>query len=133
MPETKTYFTAVGRRKTASARVKITPAPKSSVTVNGKDAKDYFKTDERASITGDVFKLADWKENYAVEAKVAGGGINAQAEAVRHGIARAVEKAETGSRPTLKLAGFLTRDQRSIERKKPGLRKARKSPQWSKR
>ena len=90
MPETKTYFTAVGRRKTASARVKITPAPKSSVTVNGKDAKDYFKTDERASITGDVFKLADWKENYAVEAKVAGGGINAQAEAVRHGIARAV-------------------------------------------
>ncbi|HEX2792235.1 MAG TPA: 30S ribosomal protein S9 [Candidatus Paceibacterota bacterium] len=127
------YFTAVGRRKTASARVKITAAPKNSVTVNGLSAKEYFKTNEREAVTGDVFAAGEWKENYEVVAKVAGGGIASQAQAVRHAIARAVEKAEAGSRPTLKAAGLLTRDPRSKERKKPGLLKARKRPQWSKR
>ncbi|HEY1042187.1 MAG TPA: 30S ribosomal protein S9 [Candidatus Paceibacterota bacterium] len=133
MAEQKNYVTAVGRRKTASARVKLTPAKENSVTVNGMSAREYFKTAERESVTGDVFRAGEWKENYAVEAKVEGGGIAAQAEAVRHGIARALTKAEENSRSTVKAAGFLTRDQRSKERKKPGLLKARKRPQWSKR
>lgn len=133
MATEKNYVTAVGRRKTASARVKLTPAKENSVTVNGMSAREYFKTAERESVTGDVFRAGEWKENYAVEAKVEGGGIAAQAEAVRHGIARALTKAEENSRSTVKAAGFLTRDQRSKERKKPGLLKARKRPQWSKR
>lgn len=134
MPEKNlTYITAVGRRKTASARVKLTPAKENSVTVNGMTARDYFKTAERESITGDVFRAGEWKENYEVMARVQGGGIAAQAEAVRHAMARALSKMEEGSRGTLKTAGFLKRDPRAVERKKPGLRKARKSPQWSKR
>lgn len=133
MAETKNYVTAVGRRKTASARVKLTPAKENSVTVNGLSARDYFKTAERESITGDVFRAGEWKENYAVEARVEGGGMAAQAEAVRHAIARALTKAEEGSRSTVKAAGLLTRDARAKERKKPGLLKARKRPQWSKR
>lgn len=134
MAETnQNYVTAVGRRKTASARVKLAPAKENSVTVNGVSAREYFKTAERESITGDVFRAGEWKENYAVTARVTGGGVNAQAEALRHGIARALTKAEEASRPALKTAGFLTRDARAVERKKPGLRKARKRPQWSKR
>ena len=134
MPENpQSYVTAVGRRKTASARVKMTPAKESSVTVNGQTAREYFKTAERESVTGDVFRAGEWKENYAVEARVEGGGIAAQAEAVRHAIARALTKAEEGSRSTIKAAGLLTRDARAKERKKPGLLKARKRPQWSKR
>lgn len=134
MPEnTQTYITAVGRRKTASARVKLTPAKENSVTVNGQSAREYFKTAERESITGDVFRAGEWKENYEVLARVQGGGVAAQAEAVRHAMARALSKMEEGSRATLKTAGFLKRDPRAVERKKPGLRKARKSPQWSKR
>lgn len=133
MAESTNYVTAVGRRKTASARVKMTPAKENSVTVNGKPAGDYFKTAERESITADVFGAGEWKQNYAVEARVVGGGISAQAEAVRHAMARALTKIEEGTRGTLKAAGFLTRDARAVERKKPGLRKARKRPQWSKR
>ncbi|HWH16649.1 MAG TPA: 30S ribosomal protein S9 [Candidatus Paceibacterota bacterium] len=133
MAETKNYVTAVGRRKTASARVKLTPAKENSVTVNGMTAREYFKTAERESVTGDVFRAGEWKENYAVEARVEGGGIAAQAEAVRHAIARALIKAEEGARSTVKAAGLLTRDARAKERKKPGLLKARKRPQWSKR
>ena len=134
MPEQKqTYVTAVGRRKTASARVKLTPAKENSVMVNGLSAREYFKTAERESITGDVFRAGEWKENYEVLARVQGGGVAAQAEAVRHAMARALTKMEEASRPALKAAGFLKRDPRAVERKKPGLRKARKSPQWSKR
>jgi small subunit ribosomal protein S9 len=135
MPETTIlpYTTAVGRRKTASARVKLTPAAKTSITVNGQPAEEYFKTKERVSITGDVFRLDDVTGTYEVMAKVQGGGVSAQAEAVRHAIARAVMKSQETLRGPLKAAGFLKRDPRSVERKKPGLRKARKRPQWSKR
>ena len=134
MPENKNnYVTAVGRRKTASARVKLTPAEKTSVTVNGMDAREYFNTAERESITGDAFRVDEWKQNYEVMARVQGGGKSAQAVAVRHAISRALTEAEEGSRPALKAAGFLKRDPRAVERKKPGLRKARKRPQWSKR
>lgn len=133
MANSSNYTVAVGRRKTASARVRVTPASKNSVTVNGMPADEYFKTKERAAVTNDVFKLDDVAGNYEVVAKVHGGGISAQAEAVRMGIARALTKGEATLRSPLKKAGYLKRDPRAKERKKPGLRKARKRPQWSKR
>ncbi|HYE23151.1 MAG TPA: 30S ribosomal protein S9 [Candidatus Paceibacterota bacterium] len=128
-----TYTTAVGRRKTATARVKVTPAAKSSVTVNGKPANEYFNTKERDSISKDALLVEEVTGTYEVVARVSGGGISAQAEAVRHAISRALTKADMGLRAPLKAAGFLKRDPRAVERKKPGLRKARKRPQWSKR
>jgi small subunit ribosomal protein S9 len=131
--ETLPYTTAVGRRKTASARVKVTPAEKTSVMVNGVPASEYFKTAQRAEVTGDAFRLDDIVGSYEVVAKVQGGGVSSQAEAVRHAIARALTKSDSALRPPLKAAGYLKRDPRSVERKKPGLRKARKRPQWSKR
>jgi small subunit ribosomal protein S9 len=129
----ETYTTAVGRRKTASARVKLTPAAKMSITVNGKPADEYFNTKNRSEVTKDAFNLEEITGTYAVEARVQGGGISAQAEAVRHAVARALIKADATLRPSLKSAGYLKRDPRAVERKKPGLRKARKRPQWSKR
>lgn len=128
-----TYTTAVGRRKTAIASVRIAPSAKASVTVNGKSAKEYFKTDERAKIAEEALKVAESAETYAVTAHVEGGGIAAQADAVRHAISRAISEAEPNTRKTLKTAKFLMRDPRAKERKKPGLVKARKAKQWSKR
>lgn len=135
MPEQKTvpYIVAIGRRKTASARVRVTPAETSSVTVNGMPAAEYFKTKERGSITLDALNLEEVTGTFQVSAKVQGGGLNAQAEAIRMGIARALTKGEDTLRKPLKAAGFLKRDPRSVERKKPGLLKARKRPSWSKR
>jgi small subunit ribosomal protein S9 len=136
MPEhtqRKTYTVAVGRRKTASARVRLMPASKMSITVNGKPADEYFNTKERNATTGDAFRLDDVTGTYEVTAKVTGGGISSQAEAVRHAIARALVKGDATLRAPLKSAGYLKRDPRAVERKKPGLRKARKRPQWSKR
>lgn len=127
------YTTAVGRRKTATARVKVTPASKGSVTVNGKSATDYFKTKERELVTREAFMVDGVEGNFEVIAKVSGGGVGAQAEALRMAVARALEKRDAGLRKNLKAAGYLKRDPRSVERKKPGLKKARKAPQWSKR
>jgi len=130
------YTTAVGRRKTATARVKLTPAAKNSVQVNGITAREYFGTAERDSVTLDSFTVLDTKQNYAIEARVSGGGKSAQAVAIRHAISRALTAPTAEgpeSRGKLKAAGYLKRDPRAVERKKPGLRKARKAPQWSKR
>ena len=127
------HITAVGRRKTAIASVRIAPAAKESLTVNGKTPKDYFKTAERAKIAQEAFATAETAEHYAVVAHVEGGGVAAQAEALRHAIARALTKAEPNTRKALKTATFLKRDPRAKERKKPGLVKARKRKQWSKR
>lgn len=132
MADTK-YTTAVGRRKTATAHVKVTPASKNTITVNGKPAAEFFNTDERANIAADAFRIEEVTEHYDVVARVSGGGISAQAEAVRMAIARAIEKAQPHLRKPLKAAGYLKRDQRHVERKKPGLLKARKRPSWSKR
>jgi small subunit ribosomal protein S9 len=132
MPSKK-FITAVGRRKTAIASVRMTKAEKSSVVVNGKSAKEYFKTDERAKIAEEALAKAESAENYAVIAHVEGGGVAAQADALRHAISRAITKAEPNTRAVLKAAKFLKRDPRAKERKKPGLKKARKAPQWSKR
>lgn len=127
------FITAVGRRKTAVANVRVAKADKASLTVNGTSAKEYFKTAERAKIAEEALVTAESAEQYAVVARVAGGGAAAQAEALRHAISRAVSEAEPNTRKTLKTAGFLKRDPRVKERKKPGLKKARKAPQWSKR
>ena len=127
------YIHTVGRRKTAIASVRMIAAAKSSLMVNGKTPKDYFKTDERAKIAEEAFATAKSAENYAVTAHVEGGGIAAHADAVRHAISGAIIKDEPNTRATLKSATFLKRDPRAKERKKPGLKKARKSPQWSKR
>ena len=128
-----THITAVGRRKTAIASVRMSAAPKSSVMVNGKSVKDYFKTDLRAKVAEEALATAESAEHYAVTAHVEGGGIAAQADALRHAIARALIKAEPNTRKVLKAAKFLKRDPRVKERKKPGLVKARKAKQWSKR
>ncbi len=132
MPDTA-YTTAVGRRKTATARVKLTPAAKMSMTVNGKPGDEYFKTRERQQVTRDAFHLDGIEGTFEVQARVAGGGPSAQAEAVRMAVARALEKRDASLRKVLKTAGYLKRDPRSVERKKPGLLKARKRPSWSKR
>jgi len=127
------FFTAVGRRKTAIATVRLVPATKGSVMVNGKTPKDYFKTNERARVAEEALGAAETGEHYEVIAHVEGGGVAAQADALRHAISRALVKAEPGVRKTLKAAHFLKRDPRAKERKKPGLVKARKRKQWSKR
>ena len=127
------FITAVGRRKTAIASVRMVKATKGSVTVNGKTAKDYFKTNERAKVAEEALGKAESAEHYAVIAHVEGGGIAAQADALRHAISRALIKAEPNTRKALKALHFLKRDPRAKERKKPGLKKARKAPQWSKR
>lgn len=133
MPETTRYTLAVGRRKTATARVKLTPAAKTTVTVNGLPGEEYFKTKERQNVPMDPLNLDDVDGTYTIEAKVNGGGVSSQAEAIRMGVARALTAANGNLRKPLKAAGYLKRDPRAVERKKPGLRKARKSPQWSKR
>lgn len=132
MADTK-YTAAVGRRKTATATVRVTPASKTNIVVNGKPADEYFKTRERQNITRDALQLDSVEGNFDITAKVSGGGVTAQAEAIRMGIARALEKFNADLRKPLKEAGFLKRDPRSVERKKPGLLKARKRPSWSKR
>lgn len=128
---TTRYTETVGRRKTASARVRITPATKQTIQVNEKELSAYFVTPEHQTMVRAPLALAG--ETFAVTAVVRGGGIAAQAEAVRHGIARAIEERDGEKRTELKKAGFLKRDPRAKERRKPGLKKARKSPQWSKR
>jgi small subunit ribosomal protein S9 len=127
------FITAVGRRKTSSASVRMSKAAKSSVVIDGKTPKEYFKTDVRAKIAEEALAMAESAENYEVKAHIEGGGIASQADALRHAIARAIIKAEPNTRAKLKSAGFLTRDPRAKERKKPGLVKARKRKQWSKR
>ncbi|MBI4065592.1 30S ribosomal protein S9 [Candidatus Kaiserbacteria bacterium] len=128
-----TFITAVGRRKTAIATVRMSVAPKSSVIVNGKSLKEYFKTDLRALIAEEALAKAESADNYRVTAHVSGGGVAAQADALRHAISRALIKVEPNTRKVLKAATFLKRDPRAKERKKPGLVKARKAKQWSKR
>jgi len=128
------YIEAIGRRKTATARVRLTPSDKTTIVVNDKDLTAYFP---HLSLQKDVQSVLEIKdagiENYTITAKVLGGGISSQAEAIRLGIARALVKEKEGRRIEMKKAGFLKRDPRSVERKKFGLRKARKRPAWSKR
>ncbi|TSC55076.1 MAG: small subunit ribosomal protein S9 [Parcubacteria group bacterium LiPW_30] len=127
------YIETVGRRKTSSARVRVTPGAKLNVIVNEKDYKEYFPTEEMQGIITDAFNKAKPLEKYSVTALVKGGGIHSQAEAVRHGIARALSTTDEELKTRLKRLGYLKRDPRMKERRKFGLKKARKAPQWSKR
>jgi small subunit ribosomal protein S9 len=129
----KKYIEQIGRRKTSTARVRVTPASKNSFTVNDKDVKDYFSTPALSKIAHDVATLVSPDEKYEISVKVVGGGIHSQAEAVRHGLARIFAGKNDEDKTKLKKEGFLKRDPRSKERRKFGLKKARKSPQWSKR
>ena len=128
-----TYIEAVGRRKTSVARVRITEAAKMSYVVNGKDLNEYFPTAEMQAIIKDPFEKNELPVKYSVSVVVKGGGIHSQAEAVRHGISRALVTSDSELRKELKQFGFLKRDPRMKERRKFGLKKARKAPQWSKR
>ncbi len=127
------YIEAVGRRKTSTARVRITEATKESATINGKDVPAYFPTAELQSIVAEAIEKSKVVGKFAVSARVTGGGIHSQAEAVRHGLSRAIVKFDEETRKRLKKLGFLKRDPRMKERRKFGLKKARKAPQWSKR
>ena len=134
----ETYIEAIGRRKTSTARVRIWQAAKQSFVVNEKEAKEYFQTEEERRLIYDPIlkgitstEKVDYK--WKVEARVSGGGIHSQAEAVRHGLARALVLFNLELRPKLKTLGYLKRDPRAKERRKFGLKKARKAPQWSKR
>lgn len=125
------YIEAVGRRKTSVARVRITPSSKLSFEVNDKELENYFPVKEMQSIVKQPLVAIDGK--YKVTAKIVGGGMHSQSEALRHGIARALVANDEMLRKTLKKAGYLKRDPRAKERRKFGLKKARKAPQWSKR
>lgn len=125
------YIEAVGRRKTSVARVRLTPSAKTSVVVNEREFENYFPTVELRSVVLEA--LADLPNKYTITAKLNGGGISSQAQALRHGISRAVIADEPELRTKLKVKGLLKRDPRAKERRKFGLKKARKAPQWSKR
>ncbi len=132
--KSSTYIEGIGRRKTATARVRLTKAAATKITVNNKDLADYFKHAAHQLVLTDILATQEAGiEDYTITAKVLGGGLSAQAEAIRLGIARALVKEKADRRVTLKRKGYLKRDPRSVERKKFGLRKARKRPAWSKR
>ncbi|GAB3392601.1 30S ribosomal protein S9 [Humibacter soli] len=124
---------AVGRRKQAIARVRLVPGS-GSITVNGREFADYFPNKLHQQLITDPFKVLDLLGSYDVIARITGGGPSGQAGALRLGIARALNEIDAeNNRPTLKKSGFLSRDARVKERKKAGLKKARKAPQYSKR
>ncbi len=131
MSKDNRYVEAIGRRKTASARVRITEAKSASMMVNGKQASEYFPLDQMVKTAFAPMQVLG--AAYAVSAHVRGGGHKAQAEAVRMGLSRAMIEIVPEQRKDLKLRGFLKRDPRSRERKKFGLKGARRAPQWSKR
>jgi small subunit ribosomal protein S9 len=127
------YFYACGKRKTAVARVRLYTKGKGLITVNSLPAEEYFTMLTSKGIIASPLKMTGTTKDFDISVKVEGGGSSAQAEAVRHGIARALIEYNATLRPTLKRAGFLTRDSRVKERKKPGLKRARRAPQFSKR
>ena len=128
-----TYIESVGRRKTAVARARLTPGTRTAVVINGKDINAYFPTDTlRATALGPFLKVA-LPTQFDVTVRVTGGGIAGQATAVRHAISRALIEHDISLRGALKAEGYLKRDPRAKERRKPGLVKARKRKQWSKR
>ncbi|CAO5231690.1 30S ribosomal protein S9 [Frankia sp. AgKG'84/4] len=123
---------ATGRRKEAVVRVRLLPGG-GKWTLNGRTLEEYFPNKVHQQLVNEPLKVLDKAESYDIVARLHGGGISGQAGALRLAIARALTLAEEESRPTLKKAGFLTRDARVKERKKYGLKKARKAPQYSKR
>lgn len=130
-PSKARYTEATGRRKTAVARVRIM-AGQGKFTVNGKDPKSYFTLPRLVAAAIAPLEQLQLK-NFDVTVHVSGGGINAQAEAIRHGLSRAIVLVDAAWKPRLRAMGYMTRDSRMVERKKYGLKKARRAPQWAKR
>ncbi|MDP2736655.1 MAG: 30S ribosomal protein S9, partial [bacterium] len=137
MTETETIkfkgrFTgAIGRRKTSTARVRLYKGSEGLIIVNGAKAGKYFSEEELFSIINQPLKLAGLTKDFNISINIAGGGKKGQAEAVRHGIARALLEINPDLRASFKVKGWITRDARKKERKKPGLKKARRAPQWA--
>lgn len=131
--KTEKYISAVGRRKTSVASVHITPSKEKELIVNHKDYRVYFPTEELRSLLMEPFVKAKISQKFTVSVILKGGGVHSQAEAARHGISRALIAYDVELRKRIKKEGFLKRDPRAKERRKFGLKKARKAPQWSKR
>ena len=128
----KPYFYGTGRRKKSTARVRIMPGT-GVITINGRDIDDYFGLETMKLIVNQPFGVTATEGKFDIIANVRGGGFSGQAGAIRHGVAKALLQADDTFRPALKKAGFLTRDPRMKERKKYGLKKARRASQFSKR
>ena len=128
----KPYFYGTGRRKKSVARVRLYPGS-GAITINGRDIDDYFGLETLKLIVNQPFTVTDTVAKFDIVANVNGGGISGQAGAIRHGVARALLTADEAYKPLLKKAGLLTRDPRMKERKKYGLKGARRAPQFSKR
>ena len=128
----KPYFYGTGRRKKSVARVRIVPGT-GVITINGRDVDDYFGLDTLKLIVNQPFATTGTEGKFDIIARVNGGGFSGQAGAIRHGLSRALVAADEANKPALKAAGFLTRDPRMKERKKDGLKAARRAPQFSKR
>ena len=128
------YYYGMGRRKTAVARVRLFPNGDGSVTINGKNVQAYFGQRDAYSATINApLRLLDLGDAYTMTVRVVGGGTSGQAGAIRHAVSRALVRVNPEWKPALRKAGFLTRDPRMKERKKPGLKRARKAPQYTKR
>ena len=128
----KPYFYGTGRRKKSVARVRIYPGT-GEITINGRSIDEYFGLETMKLIVNQPFGVTGTTGKFDIVANVTGGGISGQAGAIRHGVARALLNADAENRPALKAAGLLTRDPRMKERKKYGLKAARRAPQFSKR
>ena len=128
----KPYFYGTGRRKKSVARVRVYPGT-GAITINGRDINEYFGLDTMNLIVNQPFEVTGNVGKYDIVANVTGGGFSGQAGAIRHGLARALVLADEANKPALKAAGFLTRDPRMKERKKYGLKAARRASQFSKR
>ena len=128
----KPYFYGTGRRKKSTARVRIMPGT-GVITINGRDIDDYFGLETMKLIVNQPFGVTATEGKFDIVCTVAGGGVTGQAGAIRHGLSRALLQVNAELRPVLKKAGFLTRDPRMKERKKYGLKGARRAPQFSKR
>lgn len=126
------YFYATGKRKSAVCRVRLFPGA-GAIVINGKPFEEVFTRQTWQDTILEPLKVTQLQKNYNASIKVAGGGISGQAQAIRHGIARALLAANEELRPVLRKAGLLTRDSRVKERKKYGLKRARKAPQYTKR
>ena len=127
------YYEAVGRRKTSTARVRLFTQGDKKITINGADYKEYFPTPELRGIIESSLEKMKAENKFGASVLVRGGGMHSQAEAIRHGISRALVEFNADFRKRLRRAGYLTRDPRMRERKKFGLKRARRAPQWRKR
>lgn len=128
------YYYGMGRRKTAVARVRLFPEGDGSITVNGKNAQIYFgQRDAHMATIAGPFRVLDLNNTFTMTVRVVGGGTSGQAGAIRHALARALIRMNPDNKAALRKGGYLTRDPRMKERKKPGLKRARKAPQYTKR